>query len=249
MSDPYGAFALDNPGPGVSGGQGAGWSDIGKGAGNGASTGSALGPYGALAGAALGAGANAYAASQSPQVRQPNTKRIPPPDYIQALQHLVGRVLASNINAQGPTFGSFVDSGGTAGFGLKNTDLSPIQAQQLGLVGASGEEIPRVSADQHKLTPEQELWLGYQQHRAGYKKGEGWKKGAMGFYDTYQHAQNVGKQLADPHLSDKKRAHLEQQQASLMDMYKQFIDRNENNTIGGRGGGPEQNAPAYPVPY
>ena len=124
----------------------------------------------AAAGAVGSAGAGIAGASRgTPSAR---STKVPLSPYTQALQRLSARYLATNINAQPPSFDQYVKSGGTATFGTP-VGLNPTEEAGLGIVGKYGNAVPFFDPTTGKitmgpaLTPEQSMFLAqaYQEMR------------------------------------------------------------------------------------
>lgn len=89
------------------------------------------------------------------------TKRIPLPANQQAMQDYMLRVAAANVNKPLPSFGDFMDSGGTARFSLDNATMTPSEAMALGFTSNHGTDIPYYDQGQNGvLTEEQKLFAG-----------------------------------------------------------------------------------------
>lgn len=120
--------------------------------------------------AAVGsAAASGYAASQQGKGARgaPKFAKAPLPPALAALQHYNARILALNEMNQPPSFSKWLGSGGTAQFPIQNTGFTPMEARHLGIIGPRGGTVPFVNSNQNTLTPEQQLYLGFQQATAG----------------------------------------------------------------------------------
>lgn len=118
----------------------------------------------AAASAAGSIGTAAYQASQGGPAG-PKQRKIPLTPYMAAFERYNARLLAQNETNQPPSFGDWLKSGGTATFPINNPGFTPQEARRLGIVGPHGTQVPFVSPGQSMLTPEQQLYLGYQQHK------------------------------------------------------------------------------------
>lgn len=111
-----------------------------------------------------------YSASQAGKGGRgaPRTTKVPLPPALAALQHYNARLLALNETAQPPSFGSWLGSGGTEQFPIQDTGFTPMEARHLGLTGPRGGPVPFVNRNQGgTLTPDQQLYLGFQQAMSG----------------------------------------------------------------------------------
>lgn len=100
----------------------------------------------------------------------PSQHQIPLTPGQAAYEHYMRRLLALNATQQPPSFGDWEKSGGTATFPTIDPGFSPQEARRLGIVGPRGQQIPFVNKNAQTLTPEQQLYLGYQQFNAGQKQ-------------------------------------------------------------------------------
>lgn len=107
----------------------------------------------------------------------PQVTNIPLPKYQRGLQHYTARLLAENATQAPPSFGEFVSSGGQATFPMINRGMTPREAAQLGIVSPRGGAVPftsfggQTTTEPVQLTPQQQLYLGYQRNRSGGEAG------------------------------------------------------------------------------
>src|SRR5580765_4994465 len=121
----------------------------------------AIGAAGSIGGGILSSQGAAKAAAAG----RPSTHKFPLPKYQQGLESYYTRLLAQNLTNVPPSFGSYVQSGGTETFPINNPGFTPRESRELGIVGPRGQAVPFVNPGQNQLTPEQALYLGYQKSR------------------------------------------------------------------------------------
>lgn len=126
-------------------------------------------PWLALLGGLVGAGGSiAGGLLGQKKGNGPNLQTVPLPPYAQAVNRYIARLYASNVNAQPPSFGDYVKSGGTATFPIRDPGFTPLDLQQLGFIDAQGNPSSFLPDTQHTdLTTEQKLFLGQQLARRG----------------------------------------------------------------------------------
>lgn len=119
----------------------------------------------AAAGIGAASSAGAFGSGASGKVGSP--KSVPLPPYAAAINRIVARDTAANMNRTPPSFATWLQSGGTADFGMKPTGMTPQEAQDLRLVDRSGNPIPQFELSQigQPLTQEQKMYLGELRNR------------------------------------------------------------------------------------
>ncbi|SRR6266852_955586 len=127
-----------------------------------------------IAAAAITAAGSATAATVSSQGAKAAAKagkgqqhKVPLTPYQNAFERHLYRELALNQNAQPPSFADYIQSGGTATFPITDPGYTPKELRSLGMVGPRGQQIPFGLPSESQLTPQQALYLGYQQNREG----------------------------------------------------------------------------------
>lgn len=122
----------------------------------------AIGAAGAVAGGVI-ASQGAQAAAKA---GKGSAHTIPLPKYQRGLESHYARLLAENELNVPPSFGQYVQSGGTATFPITDPGFTPREARELGFVGKQGQKVPFVQPGATSLTPEQALYLGYQRSQS-----------------------------------------------------------------------------------
>src|SRR5262249_10235298 len=92
--------------------------------------------------------------------------------WASAFEQDINRLLALNVTAQPPSFATWLQSGGTAGFPIQDPGMTANEQTKLGLRGAGGMPIPwlnrTTSSAATPLTREQLLFWGAQKFAKGH---------------------------------------------------------------------------------
>lgn len=196
-------------------------------------------PWLAAIGALAGAGASAYSASQASDPASLSVERVPPPGDVQALRRIYARAIVQNMFNRTPSFGQFVESGGTAGFPIEFTGITPVELRQLRFVGNQGEEIPFGSTSQHALTPAQLLFLGRNDEQRGVNSRP------ARLFRAEIRTNTLEKKLEDPNISLKRRAKLENILARVKERRDRLLSRSTEFGLAGIPQDAEEQAPSY----
>src|SRR5574342_590209 len=197
-------------------------------------------------GARASAGASGSGAYQTGQDKL-RTQGVQAPGWARGLQNMFSRAIAQNAFNTAPSFGDFISSVGTARFPINFTGLSPQEMRLLGFVVNAGEPLPftetnRIGERQppSELTDAQRLFLGAQDLKYG-------RKGPLRtLASKYRRGQELEAKLADPYISERRKARLEgrlmRTRSKTEDLYDAIMRRGHGT------GSKYSGSPEYDVP-